>query len=48
MILPVHKCDQGNNGGCDQLCIKEGEKVLCACEKGFKLVDGKCEKSRLS
>ena len=47
MFYLVHPCDQGKNGGCDQICKENGKEVECACEEGFKLVDGKCEKSEL-
>ena len=41
----VHICDRKNNGGCSQVCLKNGKKARCTCEKGFKLLPDKmtCE-----
>ena len=43
---PVHPCDQGNSGGCEQKCLKKGSEARCSCEKPKFLLaeDGKsCE-----
>ena len=37
----VHPCDRKDNGGCTDICMKDGEKVKCECEKGFKLLPDK-------
>ena len=41
----VHPCDIGN-GGCGQICNRDGDDAVCACEEGFELgSDGKsCSK----
>ena len=32
-----------DNGGCEQLCIVDGDNTICACESGFTLNDdGTC------
>merc|ERR1712165_674707 len=43
--VPIDPCDIGN-GGCGQICQKNGDSAVCACEDGFKLgSDGKsCSK----
>ena len=43
----VHPCDIGN-GGCGQICEKDGDSTVCACEEGFELgPDGKsCSASK--
>ena len=42
----VHPCDEGNNGGCSQICNKRKEKHECSCEPGFVLGEDKsiCKK----
>lgn len=49
LIFIVHACDKGNNGGCSQVCEKDGEAFECKCNKGFKLLSDKvtCELSKL-
>ena len=45
--LPVHPCDKETKGGCDQICNKDGDDAVCACnEPDYKLAeDGKsCDK----
>ena len=39
----IHPCDEPDNGGCDQTCVKEGKKAVCECSVGgFALgADGK-------
>jgi len=32
----VHPCDVGN-GGCEQVCVKDGDNAVCFCEEGFEL-----------
>ena len=48
-ILPVHPCDKKTKGGCEQVCNKDGDNVICSCEpaEDFTLnTDGKtCDKS---
>merc|ERR1712013_202703 len=34
---PVHKCDQGQNGGCSHNCTENGDEVLCKCPEHYKL-----------
>ena len=43
----VHPCDKEDNGGCSQICKKNGTTQVCACQPDFKLsTDGKmCNKS---
>ena len=38
-LILVHLCDQGNNGGCEHVCNKKGDEVLCACNKEYKLAE---------
>ena len=33
----MHPCDKGNNGGCDQVCNKNGNSSSCSCNDGYKL-----------
>lgn len=40
-LILVHVCDSGNNGGCDQICNKDGDQAACTCRKGFKLSSDK-------
>ena len=45
----VHPCDKETKGGCDQICVKNGEKHTCACNAPeFKLGDDgkKCDKGK--
>lgn len=35
--ISVHLCDNGLNGGCSQVCNKDGIKAICSCNSGFKL-----------
>ena len=35
----MHLCDRGNNGGCDDVCNKNGEGVTCSCKLYYKLAD---------
>jgi len=35
--MPVHPCDKPSQGGCEQLCLKQGRSPKCACESGFRL-----------
>ena len=49
LLLLVHPCDKKNKGGCEQICNKKGDGVICSCENGYKLFDDKksCVKSML-
>ena len=44
----VHPCDLPTNGGCDQVCNKDGVNASCSCDDGFKLADNglACNKSK--
>ena len=45
----VHPCEKETKGGCDHICNKKGDEVLCSCNDGYKL-DGdakSCIKSML-
>ena len=46
----VHHCDEEENGGCSQKCVKDGDKVQCSCNKGYELEeDGKsCSKGNVA
>lgn len=33
----VHPCDLDNNGGCAQICLKDGDATKCSCREGFVL-----------
>ena len=38
----VHPCDMEGKGGCQQICIKDGDESKCSCDDGFELQpDGK-------
>ena len=39
LLKKEHPCDI-NKGGCSQLCVKVGENMKCACNKGFILTVG--------
>lgn len=49
ILFLVHLCDKPANGGCSQICNKDGVKAVCSCKEGFELAkDGKsCIKSKL-
>ena len=34
----VHPCDRKDNGGCNQVCDKEGDNKTCSCDEGFELL----------
>ena len=34
---PVHPCDKPSNGGCEHVCNKKGDSVVCSCNEGYKL-----------
>ena len=36
-IYLVHPCEKDDNGGCLQICIKNGTAVVCECNENFKL-----------
>ena len=33
----VHPCNDGTNGGCDQICIRQGKAATCSCKPDFTL-----------
>ncbi len=41
IFVPLHAelrdCLDGNNGGCAQLCVENGQTDTCACRAGFLL-----------
>ena len=40
--VDVNICEDGNDGGCDHLCVHEGHKQYrCECHKGFVLSEDK-------
>lgn len=39
IFLLVHPCDRNDNGGCNQICNKDGDDVQCGCAAGFKFAD---------
>lgn len=43
----MHICDQGNNGGCDHICSKDGDQATCSCSVNYLLADDglTCDKS---
>lgn len=47
-IVTVHPCDRPDNAGCEQVCNKEGDNGVCACNEGYKLVGNACNKSKYS
>ena len=36
-MAAVHACDAGDNGGCSQVCTKQGDVAVCSCNAGFQL-----------
>ena len=44
----VHPCDRASNGGCSQVCEKDGDNAKCGCDDGYELLDDKvtCKKSK--
>ena len=44
----IHPCDTKANGGCEEICKKNGEGVTCMCKEGSELnMDGKtCSKGK--
>ena len=44
----AHPCDKKDNGGCSQVCNKDGEEAACACHEGFELTDDEksCKESK--
>ena len=42
-LLIVHPCDQGDKGGCEDVCNINGDQAVCSCSKpGYQLhSDGK-------
>ena len=42
-------CDEATKGGCEQICNKDGDNAVCACDsQHFLNVDGtSCDESRL-
>ena len=50
LFLSVHICDRGNNGGCDHVCNKDGDKAKCSCREGYELAEdaNTCDKSKYS
>ena len=37
----VRTCQNSGNGGCMQICNKNGDELECSCREGFKLNDDK-------
>ena len=35
--FPGHPCDTAMKNGCEDICLKRGDKAMCACKKPFKL-----------
>ena len=33
----MHPCDRDNQGGCDQICLKDGKMAKCTCREGYEL-----------
>lgn len=46
----AHPCDNGKNGGCDQVCEKIGTQGQCSCLNDFELAkDGvTCKKGKFA
>ena len=42
IYFSVHPCDNGDNGGCDHTCTKDGDEAVCSCKENHLLQpDGK-------
>lgn len=39
-VKSVESCDE-NNGGCEQVCLKNGDTIKCQCREGFNLKSDK-------
>ena len=37
IYFSVHPCDNGDNGGCDHTCTKDGDEAICSCKENHLL-----------
>ena len=47
VLVSVHPCDEEDNGGCEETCVKKGMTAECTCPKGYTLAEDKkaCNKT---